>query len=67
MTKRAFTEPEAAEYIAMSRSFLRQSRMNGDRPDRTPGPKFIRIGKRAFRYLIEDLDTWIDQFKSDAT
>ena len=29
--KRAFKEVEAASYIGMSRSFLRQSRMNGDR------------------------------------
>lgn len=27
--KRAFKEPEAAEYLAVSRSYLRQDRMNG--------------------------------------
>ena len=29
MTKRAFSEIEASQYIGMSRSFLRQSRMEG--------------------------------------
>ena len=55
--KRAFKEPEAAEYLAVSRSFLRQDRMNGPRERRTAGPRYIRIG-RAIRYLKEDLDAW---------
>jgi hypothetical protein len=38
--KITFTEIEASEYIGMSRSFLRQDRMNGLRVNRTPGPKF---------------------------
>lgn len=56
--KRALTEVETAEYIGMSRSFLRQSRMEGNR---TPAPRFIKIG-RAVRYLVEDLDSWLDSF-----
>jgi predicted DNA-binding transcriptional regulator AlpA len=63
-SKRALTEREAAEYIGMSRSFLRQARMNGDREGRAPGPRFIRVGTRAIRYLREDLDAWIDQWRS---
>ena len=59
--KRALTEQETAEYIGMSRSFLRQSRMEGNRDNRTPAPKFIKIG-RAVRYLREDLDNWLDSF-----
>lgn len=59
--KRALTEIETAEYIGMSRSFLRQSRMEGNRENRTVAPKFIKIG-RAVRYLIEDLDSWLDSF-----
>jgi len=62
--KRALTESQAAEYISMSRSYLRQSRMNGDRDSRTPGPTFIRVGSRAIRYLIEDLDAWLDQWRN---
>jgi len=57
-TKRALSEIEAAIYIKMSRSFLRQDRMNGSRHNRTPGPRFIRIGRR-IRYLKDDLDQWL--------
>ena len=57
--KRAFTEKETSIYIGMSRSFLRQSRMEGNRKNRTPAPPFIRIG-RSIRYLKEDLDMWLD-------
>ena len=59
--KRALSEIETAEYIGMSRSFLRQSRMEGNRENRTPAPRFIKIG-RSVRYLIEDLDNWLDSF-----
>lgn len=60
-TKRALTEKEAGGYIGMSRSFLAQSRMDGNRDNRTPAPPFIKIG-RAVRYLKEDLDQWLDNF-----
>lgn len=60
--KRSYQEDEAAYYIGMSRSFLRQSRMTGQLDGHIPAPKFIRIGKRAIRYLKEDLDQWLDQF-----
>jgi len=62
--KRALRDPEAAEYIGMSRSFLRQSRMDGVRQNRTPGPPFIKIG-RAVRYLKEDLDAWLERFRRE--
>jgi len=58
---RALTENQAATYIAMSRSFLAQSRMDGNRDNRTPAPPFIKIG-RSVRYLREDLDRWLDNF-----
>ncbi|CAH1569248.1 helix-turn-helix transcriptional regulator [Vibrio rotiferianus] len=57
--KRAYTEQETAAYIGMSRSFLRQSRMEGQRKNRTVAPPFIKIG-RAVRYLKEDLDQWLE-------
>ncbi len=57
--KRAYTEQETAAYIGMSRSFLRQSRMEGQRFNRTDAPPFIKIG-RAVRYLKEDLDAWLE-------
>jgi len=64
--KRAFKESEASIYLGMSRSFLRQARMDGDRERRTPGPKYIRVGNRAIRYLKEDLDSWLEQFNNQA-
>jgi len=65
VNKRALTDPEASKYIGMSKSFLRQSRMNGDRNNRTPGPPWIKIG-RAIRYLIEDLDEWLDEHRVES-
>jgi len=43
--KRGYREKEAATYISMSPSFLRQSRMNGHRETRTPGPHWVKIGR----------------------
>lgn len=60
--KRALSEIEAAIYIKMSRSFLRQDRMNGIRHNRTPGPPFIKIG-RTVRYLKDDLDQWLESHR----
>ncbi|AEP29102.1 hypothetical protein [Brumicola nitratireducens] len=60
--KRAFSEQEASEYISMSRSFLRQSRMDGQRTNRTSAPPFIKIG-RSIRYMKDDLDSWLDSFQ----
>lgn len=58
--KRLFSEKEAAEYLGISRSYLRQDRMNGDFKNRTPGPNFCRFGTM-IRYRKEDLDLWIDK------
>ena len=58
--KRSLTEQQAAEYIGMSRSFLRQHRMNGAREKRTLAPGHIRVGTRTIRYLIEVLDAWLE-------
>jgi len=57
--RRAMGEPAAAAYIGMSRSFLRQDRMNGARDNRAEGPRFVRIGRR-IRYLKDDLDAWLE-------
>ena len=59
----ALTEQQAAHYLSMSRSFLRQGRMNGDREGRTPTPPYLKIGSRSVRYLKEDLDNWLEQFR----
>ncbi len=51
-------DPEAARYIGMSESWLRQSRMRGN-----PGaPPYIKIGK-SVRYLKTDLDDWLDRLR----
>ncbi|MBM3223125.1 MAG: helix-turn-helix domain-containing protein [Candidatus Tectomicrobia bacterium] len=63
-TKNALRDPEAAEYIGMSESFLRQSRMDGIRENRTPGPPFVKIG-RSVRYLVEDLEQWLKQYRQE--
>ncbi|MPW31534.1 helix-turn-helix domain-containing protein [Agarivorans sp. B2Z047] len=60
--KRVLTEQETAFYIGMSRSYLRQARMSGNRDNHTPAPPFIKIG-RAVRYLREDLDAWLCSFQ----
>ena len=56
------TESEAARFIGMSRSYLRQSRMNGNRVGRTPAPPWLKIN-RSIRYRINDLDAWLEQFR----
>ncbi len=61
---RLLTEKQAAPYIGMSRSFLRPSRMNGRRQNRTAGPPFLKIGRKVL-YLVEDLDTWLLEHRHD--
>jgi predicted DNA-binding transcriptional regulator AlpA len=61
----AMREAEAAAYIGMSRSFLRQSRMNGPRERHAPPPPFIKVG-RTIRYLRADLDAWLQKFRVEA-
>ncbi|MGE3319848.1 MAG: helix-turn-helix transcriptional regulator [Candidatus Berkiella sp.] len=57
--RRCLTEKEAAHYIGMSVSFLRRDRMEGVIGNRTPGPKWLKIG-RSVRYLKEELDQWLE-------
>ncbi len=51
-------DPEAAHYIGMSESWLRQSRLRGN-PE---APPYIKIGK-AVRYLKADLDAWLERLR----
>lgn len=57
---RALNEIETARYIGMSQAFLKRSRQEGKRENRTPAPPFIRVGN-AIRYLKDDLDQWLDE------
>lgn len=62
INKLAFTEKQASDYLSLSRSFLRQGRMNGNRVNRTPTPPYYKIG-RSVRYKKSDLDQWLEQFR----
>jgi len=59
-------EQQTSDYLKMSESFLRQSRMEGKREGRTPGPPFIRIG-RAVRYRLSDLDAWLAEHRVEVS
>lgn len=58
--KRCLTEKEAAHYVGMSVAFLRKDRIEGKIGQRTPGPKYLKIGK-SVRYLKEELDRWLEK------
>jgi predicted DNA-binding transcriptional regulator AlpA len=60
------TETEAATYVGMSRSFLRQDRMKNARGGEAVGPPWIKIG-RSVRYLREDLEEWLMSHRIDVT
>ena len=62
--QRALCERDAAEYVGMSASWLKQTRAEGKRENRTPGPPYVKLG-RSVRYLIEDLDTWLMKHRQD--
>ncbi|PIQ44096.1 MAG: DNA-binding protein [Gammaproteobacteria bacterium CG11_big_fil_rev_8_21_14_0_20_46_22] len=57
---RALNEKAAAQYIGMSVSYLRKDRMDGLVGQRTPGPRYAKLGKRVI-YLRDDLDAWLEQ------
>lgn len=59
LIRRCLTEKEAAHYIGMSVSFLRKDRIEGQIGSRTPGPRFLKIGK-SVRYLKDELDKWLE-------
>ncbi len=60
--KRALSEIEAAEYTGLSRSTLRQGRMDGQREGRIPCPPHVKVGRKVL-YLIEDLDGWLESHR----
>jgi hypothetical protein len=60
--KRSLKDKEASIYIGMSSSWLRHSRIEGAGSGRLQGPQFIKVG-RCVRYLIEDLDLWLEKFQ----
>ncbi len=60
MVRPVFRDPQAPHYINMSPSWLRQSRVNGNKD----APPYLKIG-RSVRYLRSDLDHWLSQRRSN--
>lgn len=61
--KRGFSSKEAANYLGISESTLRQSRMDGTRENRLPPPPFIKAGKKIL-YLRDALDRWLESYQT---
>ena len=61
---RGLTETQAAEYIGMSKSYLQKDRTEGSLAGRTPGPRWLKAGKRII-YLKDDLDRWLESLYAD--
>ena len=68
VTPRALRENDAATYVGFSASYLRNQRVADMRllakGKPIEGPRWINVGT-AVRYLREDLDAWIDSFRTD--
>ena len=60
ITRRVLRTPGAAEYVALSPSWLEKLRLAGG------GPRFLRLGGRAVGYDIRDLDEWLDSQRERA-
>jgi len=58
--KHTLTEVEAAEYLNVSRSVLRQGRMDGPRQGRMPVPPHVQLGRKIL-YRKIDLDAYLEQ------
>jgi hypothetical protein len=54
ITPRALAEADSARYVGLSRAYLKAARHG-----RCDGPPYVRAG-RAVRYLIADLDRWLE-------
>ena len=52
--KRVLRSEEAGDYLGLAKATLERMRSEGT------GPRFIRLGKRAVGYTIDDLDAWLD-------
>lgn len=54
MTTKLLNTHQAAEYLGLSKAFLERDRWAGARIP------FIRVGSRAVRYRLDDLDRYLD-------
>tara|TARA_R110002050_G_scaffold269917_2_gene412734 strand:+ start:281476 stop:281694 length:219 start_codon:yes stop_codon:yes gene_type:complete len=55
MTEQLLNSVQAAKYLCVSKAFLERDRWAGARIP------FIKIGSRAVRYRVSDLNTFIEQ------
>lgn len=55
MNNHLFTTQEAAQFLGVSKSFLERDRWAGARVP------FIKVGSRAVRYRLSDLNAYIDK------
>lgn len=53
-----FDTRQAAAYLGMSESWLRQRRMTGHLGGQRVAPPFVRLG-RSVRYKKSDLEQWV--------
>ena len=49
--------------LGVSVSYLRKSRCEGLRKNRTPAPPFVRVGGRCY-YRLTDLRSWVDALEA---
>ena len=49
----AFKTEQAAAYTGLAAATLERLRCTGN------GPRFVRYGRKAVRYLVADLDAWM--------
>ena len=54
MNSKLLATEKAAEYLGVSKAFLERDRWAG------ATIKFVRVGNRAIRYRLSDLDEFID-------
>ena len=59
-------EKQAAEITGVSVPFLRLSRCEGQRGDRTPGPQFVKLNG-SVRYKKSELRRWVDELPEKRT
>ncbi|MNH87237.1 Helix-turn-helix domain protein [compost metagenome] len=48
-------DPQAADYLAVSIAWLQRQRWLGT------GPVYVKVGSRAVRYRLSDLEAWVNQ------
>lgn len=60
MQATAWTEEDCADFLQVSREYLRKLRQRGG------GPPFVKIG-RSVRYIPAHVSRWLDQTATTAT